>query len=141
MDKIDSVSDQEAASKNPDLAEALMELRYARGLDIFGYEHPNKVSKWLSGDGYRYSSIIREQDVLLSLLKDGKRAEAELLVIDLLKGHYIDAYMEATRKNWAPGGHEGSQSQETDEYRLLIKAMTNVLDVEKAEWDAENIED
>jgi hypothetical protein len=138
MDKIDSVSDQEAARKNPDLAEALMELRYARGLSIFGYEHPNKVSKWLRGDGYRYSSIISEQDALLSLLKDGKRTEAELLVTDLLKGHYINNFMESTRKNWAPGGHEGSQSQDADEYRLLISAMTNALDVEKAYYAAVN---
>jgi hypothetical protein len=142
MDKLAAAVDPaNFDSKDPELQEALMEVRFMRGLGIFGYEHPNKVSKWLRGDGYRFSSIVRVQDVLMSLLKEGKREEADLLVVDLLKGHYINMFMELTRKNWAPGGHEGSQSQEADEYRLLIKATTNALDVEKAYYAEVNGED
>ena len=69
---------------------------------------------------------------MIKLIKADKRAEAESLLTDYLKGQYIDAFMEATRKNWAPGGHEGSQSQSADEYRLLMKAMTAALDADDA---------
>ncbi len=108
---------------------------------VFDYDHPNKVTKWLRGDSYRFSSIVDVKTEILELLKTGKRPEAELLLIEHLKGQYINSLMECTRKNWAPGGHEGSQSQDADGYRLLINAMTVVLDAEKAEYDAENGED
>jgi hypothetical protein len=45
---------------------------------------------------------------------------------------FIDSFMEVTRKSWIPAGHEGSQAQENDEYRLLIGAMTKVMDAEDA---------
>jgi hypothetical protein len=141
MDKLESVADLESASNKPELAETLMELMRSGGLSIFSYDHPNKVSERLRGDNYRVSSIVSERDAVLSLLKAGKRAEAESLVTDLLKGHYIDTFMESTRKNWAPGGHEGSQNQDADEYRLLIKAMTNALDADDAYWKEVNGED
>jgi hypothetical protein len=142
IDKLSTMANPLAGDDTDfELKEALMELRFMRGLGIFDYKHPNKVSKWLRGDSYRYSSIVSEQDAVMSLLKDGKSAEAESLVTDLLKGHYIDAFMEATRKNWAPGGHEGSQSQEADEYRLLMKAMTSALDADDAYWKEVNGED
>jgi hypothetical protein len=141
MDKLEIVADLESASNKPELAETLMELMRSGGLSIFSYDHPNKVSERLRGDNYRVSSIVSERDAVLSLLKAGKRAEAESLVTDLLKGHYIDTFMESTRKNWAPGGHEGSQNQDADEYRLLIKAMTNALDADDAYWKEVNGED
>lgn len=142
MDKLALVANPAAMdSKDPELVEALMELRFMRGLGIFDYSHPNKVSKWLSSDGYRYSSIVSAQDAVVSLLKDGKRAEADLMVADLLKGAFIDSFMESTRKNWAPGGHEGSQNQEANGYRLLITAMTAALDAEKAYYAEINAED
>lgn len=105
---------------------------------VFDYEHPNKVAKWGRSDDYRFSRIVDVPDTIIEMITAGKSTDAELLLIDYLKGQYINSFMESTRKNWAPGGHEGSQSQEVDEYRLLISAMTTVLDAEKAEWDAEN---
>ena len=128
--------------KTPEQVEAMMVMRFMRGFDrVFDYNHPNKVSAWLRGGGYRYSSIVDVQEEVVKLIKDNKRADAELLITDCLKGKFIDSYMEVTRKNWAPGGHEGSQCQESKEYRLLIGAMTSALDAEQAEYDAENGED
>ena len=139
MDKLATIAVPiEDADKDPELLDALMEIRFSRGLGIFDFNHSNKVSKWLRGDNYRYSSIVREQDELIRLLKADKRSEAELLVTDLLKGHYINSFMETTRKNWAPGGHEGSQAQDADVYRLLIKAMTTALDADDAYWKEVN---
>lgn len=141
MDKLDTIADREAATRNPELIEALMGVMSSGGLGVFGYNHSNKVNAWLRGDTYRYSSIVSAQSTVLDLLKNGNRADAESLVIDLLKGYYINGFMEYTRKNWGPAGHEGSQGEDPDGYRVLISAMTHVLDVEKTEWDAENGED
>jgi hypothetical protein len=105
---------------------------------VFDYNHTNRVSKWVRSDDYRFSSIVDVSEQVTELLKSDNRTKAEALLTEYLKGQYINGFMEATRKNWAPGGHEGSQSQEVDDYRLLINAMTTVLDAEKAEWDAEN---
>jgi hypothetical protein len=105
---------------------------------VFDYDHTNRVSKWVRSDDYRFSSIVDVSEQVTELLKSGNRTEAEALLTEYLKGQYINGFMEATRKNWAPGGHEGSQAQDADGYRNLINAMTHALDVEKAEWDAEN---
>lgn len=134
LDKIAPMADPAAAeSKDPELVAALMELRFLRGMgNLFEYKHPNKVAAWLRGDDYRFSKIVNVQDAVISLLKEDRRTEAELLLTDMLKGKFIDSFMEVTRKNWAPGGHEGSQCQEADEYRLLMKAMTAALDADDA---------
>ncbi len=114
-------------------------LKFIRGFEsVFDYDHSNKVSKWVRGDTYRFSSLVRVQDEIFDLMKAGKSEDARLLLTEYLKGQYINCFMESTRKNWAPAGHEGSQSQEVNEYRLLIGAMTTVLDAEQAEWAAEN---
>ena len=113
-----------------------------RGFDgVFDYNHPNKVAEWVRGDNYLFSSIVNIQDEVIKLIRADKRPEAEALLTDYLKGQYINAFMESTRKNWAPGGHEGSQSQEVDEYRLLIKATAAALDAEEAYWKEQNGED
>ena len=112
-----------------------------RGFDgVFDYNHPNKVNSYVRGDNYRHSSIVSVSSEVAGMLTNGRRAEAELLMIDYLKGQYIDNFMEATRKNWGPAGHEGSQSQEADDYRILIGATTAALDAEKDEHDADNEE-
>jgi hypothetical protein len=105
---------------------------------VFEYNHPNKVSKWLRGCDYRFSRMVDVPSAVVMLIAADKRTYAELLLIDYLKGAYIDSFMESTRKNWGPGGHEGSQSEDHDVYRTLISAITNSLDKEKAKWDSEN---
>lgn len=106
--------------------------------NIFEYKHPNKIGKWVRGDSHRFSSIVRVSELVTGLIEAGKRTEADLLMIDYLKGQYVNEFMEATRKNWAPGGHEGSQNQNVKEYRTLMSAITTVLDAEQSEWDDEN---
>ena len=63
------------------------------------------------------------------------------MLTEYLKGIFIDGFMEVTRKSWIPAGHEGSQAQELDEYRLLISAMTKVMDAEEAYYKEMNGEE
>jgi len=111
---------------------------------LFDYKHPNLAAQWLRGDGYRYSRIVDIKDIVATVLV-GDSEEAvlrlEAVLTEYLKGVFIDGFMEVTRKSWIPAGHEGSQCQEHDEYRLLIAATTMVLDAEQKQWADENGED
>ena len=111
---------------------------------LFKYDHPNKAARWLRGDTYRYSRIVDVKGVMRELLKDATLnsvIKLEAFLTEYLKGVFIDNFMEVTRKSWIPAGHEGSQSQEFDEYRLLIGAMNKVMDAEDAYWKEMNGEE
>jgi hypothetical protein len=73
--------------------------------------------------------------MLIAMLDEGKRAEAELFIVDYLTGVYLDHFLEVTRKHWMPGGHEGSQSNEHVPYEILIGAMNSALASEKEEYN------
>jgi hypothetical protein len=108
---------------------------------ISQYRQENLAAAWLDDHCYRYSDIVKYRDVAHGLLKENKISEVIALFKTYILGMSVDAYMHAVRKTWIPGGHEGSQSQESDEYRLLCSTIIGALDREQAEWDAENLED
>lgn len=101
--------------------------------DMFEYTHTNKVAQYMRGDSYRYSRLFSIDETIIELLIDNNRDDAEELLKFALIGKYIDGFMECTRHNWAPAGHEGSQSAEVDDQRVLCNAIVKVLDAEKAE--------
>jgi hypothetical protein len=133
--------DEEAnAEKIYDLQDLMIELSVHRNLeDVFPWRHPNKVQQWLGHDTYRFFSPFNVGMTIAKMVKTGKRADAEALLVEHLKACYIHGYMESIRKNWGPGGHEGSQSAEVDEYRLLCETITAVLDADA--YDDEDEED
>lgn len=119
-----------------------LSLRFFGGLaELFKYGEPNKVGKWMRGDGYRYSKVLRMDDVIIELMQEGKRKEAQDLLIENLKARYIDGFMHATRRVWLPGAHEGSQDQEHHGYRVMNAAIAEVLDKQKAQFEEENNEE
>jgi hypothetical protein len=115
---------------------ALIGMKLMGGLEtVFKYEEDNLVGKWIRGSAdYRFSRIMYPSEVVLSLMKVGKVKEATELMIDLLKGLYLNCFMEMTRRNWAPGGHEGSQANEAHGYRIMAEATLRALDREKKEY-------
>lgn len=120
---------------------AIRRLRMYEGLaSVYAWEErdQNKVSWYMMRDTYRYSSIVRPHEIIMELVEQGKREEAEALLIEHLKAVYIDSFYHSTRNIWAPGCHEGSQGQDHDGYRVLVSAITSVLDKEKAEYDEYN---
>lgn len=124
-----------------------MEYKLFGGIEyLFDYNHPNKAANWLRGDNYRFCRIVDMKMVFANLLNgEGPTLEKvlalEALLTEYLKGVFINAFMEDTRKSWIPGGHEGSQGQENDGYRLLISAMTTVMDAEDAYYREMNGEE
>jgi hypothetical protein len=104
------------------------------GLDILEYGHPNRVNAWMRGDNYRFCQVVRVKHVIEELIKEDKIDEATAIIVDFLKAKYIDCFMEVTRSNWAPGGHEGSQNNEHHGYRVLARAINCALEREKQEY-------
>jgi hypothetical protein len=95
----------------------------------------NLAAKWLRSDlSYKYSGIVQVRDLIVSLLVKGERDLARDLMIEHLRGMFVNTFMEITRKSWIPGGHEGSQRQEYEPYCALITAMTRVMAARDAEY-------
>lgn len=110
-----------------------------RGLSgVFEHGHDNLVSKFVRGDTYRYARFVDIGQIVDDLLTAGDAVNATLLMVDHLKMQYLDCYMEVTRRNWAPGGHEGSQNREMHGYRIMADAVLRALDREKARYYEEN---
>lgn len=105
------------------------------------YRDQFEAAKWLSGDGHRYSRIVDIRQVAARALEIGTLESVnklQELLVEYLKGVYIDNFMHATRKSWIPGGHEGSQSTSGGALKLLGKVISDVVDKERADWLAEN---
>lgn len=108
---------------------------------IHKYRDDFLAAMYLSGDGFRYSRVVDIRDVASAAISDGSLKailKAEALMIEYIKGVFIDGFMHDARKTWIPGGHEGSQGYSGGALRQLANATIKVLDKEKAEWLANN---
>jgi hypothetical protein len=114
---------------------ALMRMKFVGGLGtVYEFKDTNLVGKWVRGDGYRFSRLADQNEIVIDLMQAGKVKQATEVMVDLLKGMYINCFMQATRRNWAPGGHEGSQGNESHGYRIMAEATLRALARDKAEW-------
>ena len=95
----------------------------------------NLAAMYIRGDGYRYSTLIRIDDLVQDLVERQAEDLLSELLIEYITGKFIDSYMMSIRKVWIPGCHEGSQSSEDNAYRMLIASMTKVLDDDKCRYD------
>lgn len=77
----------------------------------------------------------------MELLMKGDRDLARDLMVEHLKGMFVNTFMEITRKSWIPGGQEGSQQQEYDPYRALMASMNKVMDARDSRYAAEDGDD
>lgn len=131
MEKLTSLCNPEPGTSDADLMLLRMEMR---GMEIFDWGHPNLVSKWMRGDNYRFCQVVRTPEIIFELIKTGDIVQATNMMIDILKARYLDCFMETTRRNWAPGGHEGSQANEAHGYRIIAEATLRALAREKQEY-------
>lgn len=108
---------------------------------VHKYRDDFYAAMYLNGDGYRYSRIVDMKEMVSRAIEIGTVEsinKIEALLVEHIKGVFIDSFMHDARKTWIPGGHEGSQSSSGGALRLLAKATITVLDKERAEWLAEN---
>ena len=108
------------------------------------YEHREEflAAEWLA-DNYRFSRIVDITDLIRQTFAE-RTTQAldrlESILVEYVKGVFIDSFMSEARKTWIPGGHEGSQGYSGSALRLLGTAVNAALDRERAE-EEEDYED
>ena len=79
----------------------------------------------------RTASFIRLDQVFTNLVVNAQKEQLKELLADCLKGIFIDAFMDRTRKLWTPGGHEGSQNTDVDGHKILISTIQEAIDFQE----------
>lgn len=92
---------------------------------------------------YQQSVTFRLSEIANLARRDMHRDDIKAVLIDFLKGSYINYFMDRTRRHWAPGCHEGSQSGINPEYEVLIAATENSIKTIEKEFgeDEDEYED
>lgn len=89
-----------------------------------------------SFDRHEYWDILSvKEKVMDAVIACDYDHATELLKLQLL-GIMISDMMNSTRRIWLPVMHQGSQSAEYDDYRLLHKIANDVMDQKDAEYRA-----
>lgn len=102
-----------------------------------GQPELNLADEWLSHlDAWDYKSpLFSPKTELVKILEANTEDKVVEFIIEYLKGRAMDGFVLDTRKLWTPTGGKGSQQDDHEPYRVLIDAMSNALDKEKAEYD------
>ncbi len=107
---------------------------YPSAESLFLYEEKNKAAKILV-DNHNFSRLIRPIEALSLFVADGHTEKVQELIEGWLTMSYLETFMNATRKVWAPGCHEGSQGEDHHGYRVLANTINAVLDRREKEMD------
>jgi len=67
------------------------------------------------------------KDKIIDSYFNGDKDTCYELLKECMIGKMVSSFMEATRKVWLPVMHQGSQSEEYNEYRLMNKITTDVM--------------
>lgn len=90
------------------------------------------------GTGYAgggFAHIVNFSNPILDKYLSGDKDGAYELMREALIGKMVNSFMEATRKVWLPVMHQGSQSEEYDEYRLMNIITTDVMNEREKEYE------
>ena len=95
------------------------------------------------GSGYSgggFASIGNIKDKIIDEYLEGNKEVAYELMRECLVGIMVNSFMESTRKVWLPPMHQGSQSEEYKEYRLMNVITNDIMDARQKEyeWDEED---
>ena len=82
---------------------------------------------------HRFSNFVDVRNQVIKLVENDKQDEAAELLKYFLKGSMLNIFFEMARINWAPGGHEGSQSTELDAHETLVDVIKEAIVRERAE--------
>lgn len=91
------------------------------------------IKQFLQMDRPSVNRFVRVHGVVKQLIIDENLEQAELILRDYVKGQMLNSLFEITRRNWAPGGHEGSQCDELDAQELILDITKEAIDRERKE--------
>ncbi len=90
------------------------------------------------GSGYAgggFASLVGFGSIIGDKYLEGDKEGAYELMHEALIGCMVNSFMESVRKVWMPVMHQGSQSEEYAEYRLLNKIANDVMDARENYFD------
>jgi len=99
------------------------------------YPECSKLAKTLNFNDYQFSGMLQGQRFIRTFIAAGLLKQAEAFIKEYLKGAMLNIFLEETRKQWMPGGHEGSQGQELEPYELLLQVTQETINKRKAEME------
>lgn len=110
---------------------------FDKSLDMVKGEDYPRLSIYLGfgSSSFNYNTLINVREVIVELLSDKKTHEVEQLLTEYIKGVFVEMMIDSLRKQWLPGGHEGSQQNELEPYETLINAMSLDIKEEKEEQE------
>lgn len=111
---------------------------------LFKHEESNLAGKWLTFGTYGGSFqpfLISGADLIIEEAQKMDDEQLANLLIEFLKGVWINSFMTVTRKAWVKPTGEGSQNDSHKGFDTLIGAMQTVLSKEKIENDKYRLEE
>lgn len=124
------------------IPDSLTSKYFNRGLRFLSIEHENSnlAAYWFgrAAMNVSYSSLLRPASIASQHLNEGNRKDLTVVIESAVTFKFIDSFMESTRKQWIPAGHEGSQSADFNAYQSLVDAMQTVITNEISQIDSEN---
>jgi hypothetical protein len=89
---------------------------------------------------HHQNPIFTPAQVFVEVFKSGDFELAKSLLIDYIRGVFVDSFMYSVRRLWVPPCGEGSQSENYGEHRILAKAVLDEVEAyekEMAEYEEE----
>lgn len=86
-------------------------------------------------ENYNYAWQFSPKEEILDLIEAGELEKATEMLQEILRYVMIESFMGSTRRIWLPSTHQGSQSQDYDEYKLLGNIINDIIDDKVKEYD------
>jgi hypothetical protein len=105
---------------------------------LFWFDDSSLSGEWMQilthGFSYR-NGLFDVKKVLSDMIEVEDYESAKLLIIECIRGLFMDRFMNTTRRIWVPPCGEGSQTLEYKSHRVLISAMLSEIDGAIAEME------
>lgn len=101
-------------------ADYLFQIAKADSVSI-GERKALKAIQWACD--HKYSNLVSISELIDFAIQSQNDALFIKMIERVLLAYYIDVLFENVRINWAPGGHEGSQTQDWEEHRKLAQLV------------------
>ena len=116
-----------------DLLEKNDEIGFMLINNMAEYPECSKLATTLNFNSFQPSGMLQGQRIIRTFIAAGLLKQAEAFIKEYLKGAMLNIFLEETRKQWMPGGHEGSQGQELEPYELLLQVTQETINKRKEE--------
>jgi hypothetical protein len=87
-----------------------------------------------------FASIVDLKETIIKSYLSDEKEVAYALMHECLIGIMVNSFMQSTRKVWLPPMHQGSQSQEFDNYLMLNTITNDIIAGEKAKYEYDDEE-